>query len=198
MTWNITAYPQKWFFTRSTSKSIIEKDIQRWIIYCQPDRVGVSKEENLIWLIQNYQEFRNLFYYRIGSYTKIWSRYILSVSKKLYKPMDTLFINSPSIGPGLFIQHGFSTIIEADKIGENCIINQDVTIGYKDEFGKPILGNNVHICAGAKVLGKIVIGDNSIIGANAVVTKNVPPYCTVAGVPARIIRLDGKRVDQSL
>jgi serine O-acetyltransferase len=62
----------------------------------------------------------------------------------------------------------------------------------------PIIGNNVYIGAGAKILGSITIGDNVIIGANAVVTRNVPPNCTVAGVPARIIKRDGVRVKESL
>jgi len=88
-------------------------------------------------------------------------------------------------------------IIMAD-IGENCWINQQVTIGYKDKTGRPNIGNNVRITAGAKVFGNIDIGDNVVIGANAVVTKNVPPNCVVVGIPAYIIKKDGERVRQEL
>ncbi|HND48784.1 MAG TPA: DapH/DapD/GlmU-related protein, partial [Anaerolineales bacterium] len=88
--------------------------------------------------------------------------------------------------------------IGAQSIGKNCWINQLVVIGYSDTGKAPTLGDNVHIAMGAKVYGDIHIGDNSIVGANAVVFKNVPPNCTVAGVPARIIKRDGKRVDEPL
>ncbi|MHB8846860.1 MAG: serine O-acetyltransferase [Burkholderiales bacterium] len=112
--------------------------------------------------------------------------------------MSTLFIRTPRIGPGLFIQHGFATIIAAREIGDNCFINQQVTVGYSNATDAPTIGNNVSISAGAKVIGGIHIGDNVKIGANAVVVKNVPANVTVVGVPGRIVKRDGKRVNESL
>jgi len=94
----------------------------------------------------------------------------------------------------LYIQHGFSTIISAKSIGEKCWINQQVTIEYSNLSDAPTIGNGVRITAGAKVFGDITIGDNSIIGADAVVFKDVPPNCTVVAVPAYIARRDGKKV----
>lgn len=73
------------------------------------------------------------------------------------------------------------------KIGENCIIHQNVTIGLGKD-GCPTIGSNVRIFSGAVVIGKITIGDNAIIGANAVVTKDVAPNTVVGGVPAKFIR----------
>lgn len=78
-------------------------------------------------------------------------------------------------------------------IGENCTIFQHVTLGSKwsggiNDGGAPIVGNHVMIGSGACILGNITIGDNTIIGANAVVTHNVPPNVVVAGNPARIIK----------
>lgn len=71
-------------------------------------------------------------------------------------------------------------------MGENCQIYQQVTIG--NNGGIPTIGNNVEICAGAKVIGPITIGDDVVIGANAVVTKNIPSHSVVVGIPAKIIK----------
>lgn len=101
--------------------------------------------------------------------------------------METLYINTPEIGPRLFIQHGFATNISAKKIGSDCWINQQVTIGYTFAPEPPIIGNGVRISAGAKVLGQIEIGDNAIIAANAAVVKDVGENEVVGGVPAKTI-----------
>ncbi|SKC18959.1 serine O-acetyltransferase [Dyadobacter psychrophilus] len=108
--------------------------------------------------------------------------------------MSTLYIHTPQIGEGLFIQHGFSTIINAAAIGKNCWINHQVTIGFTNSTDCPTIMDNVTIYAGAKVLGGIVVGDNAIVGANAVVVKDVPQDCTVVGIPARIIKKNGRPI----
>ena len=68
-----------------------------------------------------------------------------------------LHIHTPKIGPGLFIQHGFATIIAAKSIGANSWINQNVTIGYTNKADHPAIGNNVMICAGAIIIGNVSI-----------------------------------------
>ncbi|MDD2679385.1 MAG: serine O-acetyltransferase [Candidatus Omnitrophica bacterium] len=106
------------------------------------------------------------------------------------------------IGKGLFIDHGMGVVIgETAIIGDDVLLYQGVTLGGTGlEHGKrhPTIGNNVVIGAGAKVLGNITIGDNSYIGANAVVIKDVPANSTVVGVPGRITKQDGKKIDISL
>ena len=106
------------------------------------------------------------------------------------------------IGKGLFIDHGMGVVIgETAVIGDNVLLYQQVTLGGAGlEKGKrhPTIGNNVVIGAGAKVLGNITIEDNSYIGANAVVIKDVPLNSTVVGVPGRITKQDGKKIDISL
>jgi len=103
-----------------------------------------------------------------------------------------------TIGPGFFIDHGMGVVIgETTEIGENVTIYQGVTLGGTGaERGKrhPTLGDNVVIGAGAKVLGNIRIGNNVKIGAGSVVINSVPDNCTVVGVPAEIVRKEGKRV----
>ena len=98
--------------------------------------------------------------------------------------MDTLYLMSKEIGGGLFIQHGFATMVTAESVGENCWINQQVTIGYNGHGRAPVIGNHVMITCGAKVLGDITVGDNAVIGANAVVIRDVEPGSKMVGVPA--------------
>lgn len=109
------------------------------------------------------------------------------------------------LGKGIFIDHGAGVVIgETAEVGDNVTIYQGVTLGGTGkETGKrhPTIGNNVMISAGAKVLGPVVIGDGCKIGAGSVVLKNVPPHCTVVGVPGRVVRMRGEKyndLDQKL
>ena len=181
-------------FQSSPARETIEKDISQWVQVLQPMRSGLSALVNLIWLLdlENVEEFRNLFYYRIGIPLGGWNKFLLGLAKKLCKPRDSLYIETSSIGPGILIRHGVATVIQAERIGRECLIFQEVVIGPKMDGaeGKPIIGDYVRISAGAKVLGPITIGDHSIIGANAVVTKDVGPNCIAVGVPAKIVSLE--------
>ncbi len=104
-----------------------------------------------------------------------------------------------TIGKGLVIDHGTGVVIgETAEIGDNCTLYQGVTLGGTGkDIGKrhPTLGNNVLVGAGAKVLGPIVIEDNSKIAANAVVLKDIPENSTAVGIPARVARQGGRKVD---
>lgn len=103
-----------------------------------------------------------------------------------------------TIGRRLVIDHGTGIVIgETTEIGDDVLIYQGVTLGGTGkDTGKrhPTIGNNVMISAGAKVLGPFKIGDNSRVAAGAVVLEEVPPNSTVVGVPARVVRQDGKKV----
>ena len=94
-----------------------------------------------------------------------------------------------NLGGGLIIRHPNGIVIHPDAIiGVNCLIFQQVTIGAGSIPGLPKIGGHVDIDAGAKILGGITIGDNVKIGANSVVINDVPDNCTVAGIPAKIIK----------
>ena len=105
------------------------------------------------------------------------------------------------IGKGLFIDHGHGVVIgETAIIGENVTLYQGVTLGGTGkEKGKrhPTIGNNVMIGAGAKVLGSFTIGDNSKVAAGSVVLEEVPPNCTVVGVPGIVVKQDNVPVQHN-
>jgi serine O-acetyltransferase len=163
-------------------------DLQRWIHVLMPTERSLTLA--FVRLMHGERAFRSLFYYRV----RPWGRLL----RWLAKPEASLYFDVGSIGPGCYIQHGFATIVSAKSLGANCWINQQVTVGTLHRGGSPVLEDNVTVCCGAKVLGDVVVGRNSVIGANAVVVKSVPPDCVVAGVPARIIRRNGVRVDEPL
>ena len=109
-----------------------------------------------------------------------------------------------TIGKRLFIDHGMGVVIgETTIIGDDCVLYQGVTLGgvgtgeHKVKR-HPTLLNNVMISAGAKVIGDVTIGNNSIVGAQTVVLANVPDNCTVVGVPAFIVKENGVRVNKEL
>lgn len=141
-----------------------------------------------------FPEYRNVFYARVRCHNRILSHLLQWVAK----PLPLLHIAAKKIGPGLYIQHGFATIVSPAKIGSNCWINQGVTIGYTNSTGCPTIGDDVTIGAGAKILGKCHIGNRTIIGANAVVVKDVPDDCVVVGGAARIVKQNGVKTDQKL
>lgn len=150
-------------------------------------------------IFKRYPEFRSLFYYRLRNMkAKRLNRLTKRLLMRTYEGRINLYIHTKHIGKGLRILHGFSTIISANSIGENCLVCQQVTIGYSNATDCPTIGNNVYILAGAKIIGGVVIGDNVTIGANAVVVKNVPSNCTVVGVPASIVKKNGIRVNEEL
>jgi serine O-acetyltransferase len=91
------------------------------------------------------------------------------------------------IGPGLVIHNSNCIFILATKIGHSCTVNQGVSVASVRGTGWPILGNNVYLGAGCKVMGGVTVGDNVVVSANSLVITDVPGNCTVLGVPARVI-----------
>jgi serine O-acetyltransferase len=104
-----------------------------------------------------------------------------------------------TLGRRLVIDHGMGIVIgETAEVGDDVLLYQGVTLGGtgKDQGKRhPTIGNNVLIGAGAKVLGPFTVGDNSRIAANAVVLSEIPPDSTAVGVPARVVRIAGERVN---
>ena len=159
--------------------------------YLECDRIALGKKTfkprifgDEIWKFQICM--RKLDYYaERNSSLKYYYRF------KFHKYSIKLGFSIPHniIGPGLAIMHyGTIVISSCASIGNNCRIHAGVNIGANNgESRAAQIGNNVYIGPGAKIVGNINVGDDSVIGANAVVTKEVPPSVTVGGVPAKII-----------
>ena len=147
-----------------------------------------------------YPGFHAVFWHRLSHWLYKKKRFTLArwVSQSIRSATGIEIHPGAKIGKGLFIDHGMGVIIgETTEIGDNCTIYQGVTLGGTGkDVGKrhPTIGNNVLIGAGAKVLGPFKVGDNSKIAANAVVLSEVPDNCTCVGVPARIVKVNNRRV----
>lgn len=135
-----------------------------------------------------------LFFYRLGAQAAVRKRPVVAKTIKWAAVWLTGIEIDPAcrIGKGFVLHHGYGSIISG-ILGDNVHINQGVTIGGnwgRSNGGRalPTIGNNVWIMAGAKILGPITIGDNVLVGANAVVIRDVPSNSVVAGVPARKVR----------
>jgi serine O-acetyltransferase len=163
----IRCFPHLIVFLLHKNKKVIVSDVERWLSKLEknyPVPIG------LIYLLSFRKEFRNLFYFRVGNI-----KFFLNI---FCPRVESLIISeSQSIGEGLYICHGFATGITSRSIGKNCTIFQQVTIGNTD--GYPTICDNVTIYAGAIIIGNVKIGNNSIIGANSTIYKDVPDNCTV-------------------
>jgi serine O-acetyltransferase len=145
-----------------------------------------------------------VFYFRLCRYLKgqrprllFWPLY--RIAARIFTHYKYKFgcsiPHSTSIGRGLYIGHIRDIVVnERVVIGDNCNISQGVTIGQANRGrrkGTPVIGRNVYIGPGAKIVGSIRVGDHVAIGANCVVTDDVPDYAVVVGVPGRVISFEG-------
>ena len=156
-----------------------------------------------------YQGFHALFYHRQAHWLYKHKHFFLARALSQFaRHMTGIEIHpGAKIGRRLFIDHGMGVVIgETTEIGDNVTMYHDITLGGTTVFDKngkvtakrhPTIGNNVLISTGAKVLGPFKVGDNSRIGANAVVLQEVPPDSTVVGIKARVVKIAGQRVGPS-
>ena len=137
-----------------------------------------------------YPSFKAMLHYRVAHKLYLKKHYFLArwISQRTVRKTGIEIHPGATIGKGLFIDHGSGVIIgETAELGDG---------GTGKEKGKrhPTLGDNVMVSAGAKVLGSFKIGENSKIGAGSVVLKEVPPNCTVVGVPGRIVKMGDQKI----
>lgn len=148
-----------------------------------------------------YPCFYAILFHRLGHFLYKHKHYFLArLVSQISRGLTGIEIHpGAQIGKGLFIDHGMGVVIgETCEIGDNVTIYHGVTLGGTGkDHGKrhPTIGNNVMISTGAKVLGPFKVGDNSRIAANAVVLQEVPEGSTVVGIPGKVVKVKGKRIN---
>ena len=156
---------------------------------------------NVLEVILLYPGFHILVYHRVAHWLYEHKHFFLArwVSQHGRHKTGIEIHPGAKIGKCLFIDHGMGIVIgETTEIGDNCTLYQGVTLGGTGkDCGKrhPTLGNNVLVGCGAKVLGPLTIADNCKIAAGAVVLTDIPENSTAVGIPARIVRRHGRKVD---
>lgn len=176
----IWAYPLWWVGIHSDAADAIAEDVAWWMrCIDDDDLLRLDHYSRFSYLAGALTEFRTLVHFRLRSTPLL----LQMVMRAVYRPARTLTLEANRIGPGLFIQHGVGTIVTAESIGRHCWINQQVTIGH-DARGRPTLGDDVRVGAGAIVIGPVTLHDGAVVGANATVIHDVPPGTTVVAPPA--------------
>ena len=170
---------------------LFKSDLQRWIIpqsIADPSMVTWSSTLRLLW---RNMPVRAALWFRVGSWCKRRNLPVLPgmIQRYLLRNFGVEIAPRMDVGGGLYIAHPVGTVIYARRIGKNCTIIHNVTIGMRNEYAFPDIGDNVFVGAGARILGGIRIGNNARIGANAVVLDDVPDGATVVGIPARVIHI---------
>jgi serine O-acetyltransferase len=180
---SIAAFPLVWIYHLTDQQLIIDADVTRWA-----DVLWVTDRRRMLGrLLYAFPEFRAVYYHRLLAGNPAGAL-AARLARPVWQGIPSLDMTGTAIGPGLFVSHGQGTILSAERIGANLQVHQEVTVGW-DYRGdrRPIIGDDVFIGAGAKILGAVTVGDGARIGANAVVVCDVPPRATAVGVPARIM-----------
>ena len=142
--------------------------------------------------LRYYEYYRNIYEHN-SSYLKLLFALPYFYRKIRYYHLTNKYgvcIVPNTVKRGIKIVHyNAGVIINCKHMGENCIVSSGVVVGNKGEkYNVATIGNNVELCVGSKVIGKVIIGDNVIVAPNSVVINDVPANCIVSGVPAKIIK----------
>jgi serine O-acetyltransferase len=179
----IAVLPLMWTYRCTDQQAIIDADAARWA-----EVLWISDRTDLVGqLLYLFPEFRSLYFHRLSQGNPTGAL-LGRLASRVWAGVAGLDLSGTSIGPGLFVSHGQGTILSAERIGANLWVHQGVTVGWDYQGDRrPIIGDDVFIGAGAKILGAVTVGDGARIGANAVVMSDVPAGATAVGIPARLL-----------
>ncbi len=172
---------------RQSSWQRFRQDAARWVVpskFADPEALSLRQ---ILRLLYNHPPLRAMGWYRFACWCqqkRIPALYGITTRWILFRFGLELW---GDMGGGLYIAHTAGTVIAVRKMGENCSVIAVVTVGMRNEWAFPSLGDYVFVGAGARVLGDIYVGDHAKIGANAVAIHDVPAGATVVGVPGRIL-----------
>lgn len=178
---------------------IFRKDVQRWVVpsgFAEPSEI---KFLNTLAMLYRHPSLRMMLWFRLARWCK--AKRIPAVPGLMYQLVFHRFgaelrLDTP-IGGGLYIAHPAGVVISPDSMGENCSVISAVTIGMRNEYAFPKIGDRVFIGAGARILGNITVGDDVQVGANSVVIKDTAAGSTVVGIPGKVISVYGEKVPKS-
>lgn len=160
----------------------LKKDAERILKY-------ECRKSDVFACLVSYRNFASVYLARIRKRKALWI-----LSRALFRENRNIEILTDDIGPGLLVLHNLGAVIRARSIGEDVTISQGVTIGEggsqndKDDDDIPTIGDHVLIATNALVLGRVSIGNNAVVGAGAVVTKDVDSGTVVVGNPAHPLK----------
>jgi serine O-acetyltransferase len=167
---------------------LFRQDVQRWIVPQQvadPSQVTLARTLRLLW---THMPLRAMLWFRFGSWCKRQGIPFLpgAAQRYIFRYFGLEISPGADIGGGLYIAHPVGTVIAVRRMGRNCSIIAAVTLGMRNKWEFPQIGDDVLIGAGARVLGPVRVGHGARIGANAVVIDDVPEGATAVGIPARV------------
>jgi serine O-acetyltransferase len=162
---------------------VIAADVRRWQFH---QHTAAPPRRALRNLVAGSRDFRTVLYRRLWDGNRAGSL-LASLLSRILRPRESCYVGGGPVGPGLYLLHAFSTIVNAETMGSDCFIANGVTVGADVAGNRPRVGNQVAVYANATILGGVTIGDYALVGANALVIDDVPAGATVGGVPARVV-----------
>jgi serine O-acetyltransferase len=176
---------------------IFKQDVERWISLAEGNRHKTASLPVVLKLLYRYMPLRATAWFRLGNWCKGHHIRLLPsmIQRHILRVYGLDIMVGMPVGGGLYIAHPYGVTLCAQQIGRNCSVISASTVGMNKEWRFPIIGDNVFIGAGARVLGGIRIGNDVKIGANAVVLNDAPNGATLVGIPAEVKSIYGERTN---